>query len=79
MLLITIIGWVGMAIILSSYLLVSMGRVSPSSMFYQALNLAGAVGILINSWVDGAWPATVLFIIWAIMSIFYLINIAKSQ
>ena len=74
---ITIIGWVGMALILTSYILISTKKITSNSAFYQTLNLIGAVGIVINSLDNGAWPAAVLFVIWAVMALVYLINITK--
>ena len=77
MLLITIFGWVGIALVLSAYILVSVRKIMPNSIIFQALNLLGAVGILLDSWTSGAWPATVLFIIWGVMAIISLITMTR--
>lgn len=77
MLLITIFGWLGIALVLSAYILVSVKRIMPNSIIFQSLNLIGAIGILLDSWMSGAWPATVLFIIWAVMAIISLITMTK--
>jgi len=59
------IGWVGMVLILLAYYLVSSGKVKGSSISYQLLNLLGAIGVLINSSAQKAWPSAALNGIWA--------------
>jgi hypothetical protein len=58
------IGWVGAALILAAYLLVSMGRLEGRSRAFQWMNLAGAAGFVVNSGAHGAWPSTVLNVVW---------------
>ena len=75
---IEITGWLGMALILTGYLLVSTKKITANSAFYQSLNLIGAFGIIINSWANNAWPAAVLFVMWAIIALVYLINTLRK-
>jgi hypothetical protein len=75
--LIEAIGWVAAALILASYLLVSMGRLSGQSRAFQWLNVVGAAGFIVNSGWHGAWPSTVLNVIWAAIGIFTLTRIAR--
>jgi hypothetical protein len=42
---INVLGWYGVAAILSAYALVSFGVLQPDSWQYQVLNLTGAMGI----------------------------------
>jgi Ca2+/Na+ antiporter len=51
-------------LILSAYLLVSMGKVTGQSPIYQWMNIIGAAGFVINSGVHGAIPSTALNIVW---------------
>lgn len=76
---ITIIGWVGMALVLIAYLLVTTKQIVPNSRVYQALNLLGALGVIVNSIVNDAWPSAVLFIIWATLALIYLITLMKKR
>ncbi len=57
-------GWVGAALILGAYLLLSMGKVSGQSALYQGMNVAGAAGFIVNGWWHGALPSAVLNVIW---------------
>ena len=62
-------GWLGAALILGSYLLLSSGRLEGRSRTYQAMNVVGAAGFIINSGAHGAIPSTVLNVIWAIIGL----------
>lgn len=68
MLIITIYGWIGTALILISYLLITTKQLSPTSAIYQIINLVGAVGIILDSIMNGAWPSAVFFLIWGCMA-----------
>jgi hypothetical protein len=57
-------GWVGAALILLAYLLLSMGKVTGQSALYQGMNIVGAAGFIINGWWHGALPSAVLNVIW---------------
>jgi hypothetical protein len=60
-------GWVGAALILLAYLLLSMGKVSGKSALYQGMNIVGAAGFIINGWWHNALPSTVLNVIWMLI------------
>ena len=57
-------GWVGAALILSAYLLLSMGRLTGQSALYQGMNVAGAAGFIVNGWWHGAIPSASLNVVW---------------
>jgi cyanate permease len=82
MLIITISGWIGMALILISYLLITTKQLSPNTITYQVINLVGAAGIIWDSVVNQAWPSAVFFIIWGCMAIvtliMHLVNLKKK-
>jgi len=59
-----IAGWTGATLILFAYLLLSAGRLTGQSPVYQAMNVAGAAGFIVNGWWHGALPSTVLNVIW---------------
>ena len=63
-LLIEAAGWIGAALILGSYVLVSMGRLSGRSKTFQWMNVAGAAGFVVNSGWHGAIPSTALNAMW---------------
>ncbi|MDP3674017.1 MAG: hypothetical protein Q8R44_02805 [Novosphingobium sp.] len=57
-------GWAGAALILGSYVLVSLGRLEGRSRTFQWLNVAGAAGFVVNSGWHGAIPSTALNVVW---------------
>lgn len=57
-------GWAGAALILGSYVLVSLGRLEGRSRAFQWMNVAGAAGFVVNSGWHGAIPSTALNVVW---------------
>ena len=76
--LIEIIGWVAALLILASYLLVSTGRLSGTSVAFQWMNVIGAAGFIINSGYHRALPSAVLNIAWAAIGLVTLWRIART-
>jgi hypothetical protein len=72
--LISILGWVGVALVLLAYGLVSTRRLPPTSAVYQWLNLSGAGLILVNSWYFGAFPSVGINAAWIGIATFALLN-----
>lgn len=64
LLLIEAAGWIGAALILGSYILVSIGKLSGRSRTFQWMNVVGAAGFVINSGWHGAIPSTALNAMW---------------
>ncbi len=62
---ITIIGCLGAAALLLAYGLVSTSRMPGDGFTYQAANLFGSFGLMINSAYHSAWPSAMLNIIWS--------------
>ena len=57
-------GWIGAVLILASYVLVSISKLSGRSQTFQWMNVAGAAGFIANSGWHGAIPSTALHVIW---------------
>ena len=57
-------GWIGAALSLGSYILVSLGKLEGRSRTFQWMNVAGAAGFVVNSGAHGAIPSTVLNVVW---------------
>jgi len=70
-----VIGWYGMAAILSAYLLVSFEYLSASGIFYQVLNFTGAGGVAYISFKKNAKQPAVLNVIWAIIALVAIIRV----
>jgi hypothetical protein len=71
-------GWTGAALILGGYVLVTAGRVTGQSPLFQWMNVAGAIGFIINGWWHRALPSAVLNVIWAAIGLMALWKIARS-
>ena len=71
-----VIGWVGTSLIVIAYFLVSTKKVEGNSKIYQTLNLLGAIGVGVNVFVQHAWPAVALQVVWGIIAI---ISLARSR
>lgn len=69
------IGWYGTTAIVVAYFLVSFGFISGESVFFQMLNITGAMGVLWISWVKKVWQSVTLESIWAIIGIVALVRI----
>ncbi len=59
-----VVGWIGGALILAGYFLLSNGKLDAKSPTYQWLNVIGAIGFIANSSWNGAWPSAALNVIW---------------
>lgn len=59
-----IVGWAGASLILLAYLLLSAGRLTGHSLVYQAMNVVGAAGFIVNGWWHGAVPSAALNVVW---------------
>lgn len=69
----------GAALILLAYLLLSMGRLTGQSAVYQAMNVAGAAGFIVNGWYHGAIPSATLNVVWMLIGGFALLRIVKRR
>jgi hypothetical protein len=60
-------------------LLLSTGKLTGQSAIYQAMNVVGAAGFIVNGWWHGAIPSTALNVVWIIIGAFALWRIARSR
>ena len=74
-----IVGWIGGALILLAYLLLSAGRLDGKSRLYQWMNVFGAAGFVANGWYHDAIPSTVLNVIWMAIGGTALWKIAQQR
>lgn len=70
-----IVGWYGTFAILLAYALVSFRIIPSSGYLYQALNLTGAVGIVVISIVKKVKQPAALNIVWAIIAFVAIISL----
>jgi hypothetical protein len=74
-----IVGWAGAVLILLAYLLLSAGKFTGQSLTYQAMNVVGAAGFVINGWWHRALPSAVLNILWLGIGVFASWRILKRR
>jgi hypothetical protein len=67
---IEIVGWVAAALMLSAYLLLTMGKVSARSGFYQWLNVFAGAGFIVNSGWNGAYPSAFINVVWMLIGLY---------
>jgi hypothetical protein len=71
---VNIVGWIGAAALLLAYWLVSTHRATGASTKYQALNLAGSLFVLVNSWYYGAFPSVGVNGVWLLIGVYTLMT-----
>ncbi|WP_327086187.1 hypothetical protein OIE66_28095 [Nonomuraea sp. NBC_01738] len=76
-LLLDAIGWLGAALLLYGYAMVSSSRMSGDGLAYQLINLTGSVTLMINSAYNDAWPSAGLNLIWAAIGVVALIKLTR--
>jgi hypothetical protein len=77
-----IIGWVGTVLVLVAYYLITSERLGPKSKAYNLMNLFGALFIGLNVYINHAWPALGLQIVWggvAIISLFKNLELQNKR
>jgi hypothetical protein len=67
-----IVGWTATLLILGAYGLNSSGKLQARSALYQWMNTVGALGLIINSGWNGAWPSVGLNVVWFAISLYAL-------
>jgi len=61
---IEVIGWIGATLIVAAYALLSSGRLAGDSRLYHYMNIVGALGFVVNSGWNGAYPSAALNVVW---------------
>jgi hypothetical protein len=77
--LITVVGWLGAALLLLAYGMTSAGRLPPEGVRFQTLNLVGALTLTVNSGYHGAWPSAALNIVWIGIGLVALVRGARRR
>ena len=61
---IEILGWVGMALVLSGYALNTFGKIDAGTPAYIWMNIIGSLFLIVNTLFHHTYPPAVLNIIW---------------
>ena len=73
-----VVGWYGTVAIVLGYALVSFGTISADSWIFQALNLSGALGIIVISLVKRVRQSVALNLFWGTIALIALVRIATK-
>jgi hypothetical protein len=67
--LINVVGWLGMALLISAYALVTAGKLHGPGLTFQLMNLFGGGFLMVNSAYYGAWPSAALNLVWVVIGL----------
>ena len=65
-----ILGTLGVAVIILTYVLLQIGRLSSNRLAYSLLNAAGAFLILVSLWFSFNLPSFIVEFFWLLISLF---------
>ncbi len=74
-----IVGWIGAVLILAAYGLLTAGKLQAKSIPYQAMNVVGALGFIVNSSWNGAIPSAALNVVWAGIGVVAIAGILRAR
>jgi hypothetical protein len=66
---VNVVGWLGMALLISAYALVTAGRLHGPGLGFQLMNLFGGAFLMVNSAYYGAWPSAALNLVWVVIGL----------
>lgn len=74
-----LIGWIGAIEVLLAYFLISTNKVKNTSIFYQALNLTGAIFLIVNTVYLRAYPSAFVNVIWMGIAGWAIIKLSSAK
>jgi len=75
--LIEVIGWAAAVMMLSAYVLLTTGRLSSHSAWYQWLNVLSGAGFIVNSGWNGAYPSAGINVMWMAIGLYGVLRGAR--
>jgi len=69
-----VLGWVGAALLLGAYALVSMRKLEGDSVAFQLLNLLGSGFLIVNSAYYGAYPSVGVNVVWISIAVVAIVK-----
>lgn len=74
-----IIGWIGSIEVAIAFWLINAQKISSRSLWYQWMNLTGAICLIVNTIYYGAYPSTFINIVWTGIAIYGLLKIRNQK
>lgn len=75
----TVIGFLGVLLVLVAYGLLTLGKLSGDDWRYPVLNIIGTLGIVVSLFVQWNLPSMVTQLMWIAVSIIGLMRIARKR
>ena len=72
-----ILGWIGASLVIIAYFLVSTRRAAGDALSYQLLNISGGVLLIVNTVFYGAYPSSVVNLVWIAIAVYALLSRKK--
>jgi hypothetical protein len=69
----------GALLILSGFVLAQVRVLDPQSLWYLVVNLVGSVILTVDAWREAQWGFLLLELVWAIVSAWGLIRLARGH
>ncbi|MBS0422589.1 MAG: hypothetical protein JSR66_33080 [Proteobacteria bacterium] len=76
---IEVIGWAAAALMLSAYVLLTMGRLNAHSHLYHWLNILSGAGFVLNSGWNGAYPSASINVVWVAIGLYGVLGRTQSN
>jgi hypothetical protein len=76
--LIATLGWIGSVAVIAAYALNSLQKLKSDSFIFQALNLTGAILLIINSVFKEAYPFTFINSVWAVIAVVAIVRMFRK-
>lgn len=74
-----IMGWIGGALVVLAYFMISAGKTTAKSVVFQSLNLIGSIFLLILTYVHKAYPSAVVNLIWVAIALYGFYRIFSER
>jgi len=71
---IEIAGWAGAVLMLTAYILLTLGKLRSSSAAYHVLNTLAGAGLIINSGWNGAYPSVAINVVWMAIGLYGVLS-----
>jgi predicted ferric reductase len=73
------LGWLGMALVILAYYLLSVKRLKFNSIGYNLLNAFGGAGLVVSTFMTKSWPSMALNVVWIIIAIYSIYRKSKIK
>jgi hypothetical protein len=72
------IGWIGALLVLMAFFLISTNRINSGNPVFHWLNIVGALGLIVHTIFNAAYPSAFVNIIWVGVAIYSLCTATKK-